>query len=60
MLYRLSSEFIVLRSMLRCRKGELPEFDEKTGTLKSTYREITPLGWLLLSRIDLISDEERP
>ena len=34
------------------RKGEMPEFDEKTGMVKSTYRQATGLGRLLLRYID--------
>ncbi len=34
------------------KKGELPEFDEKTGIIKSSGYEITSLGRLLLRSID--------
>ncbi|HEX8248911.1 MAG TPA: hypothetical protein VF599_12105 [Pyrinomonadaceae bacterium] len=34
------------------RKGEMPEFDGKTGMVKSTYRQATGLGRLLLRYID--------
>lgn len=33
-------------------RGELPEFDEKTGTIKAQGHDITPLGRLLLRSID--------
>ena len=36
------------------RKGETPEFDDKTGALKARSEEITQLGRLLLRRVDLI------
>lgn len=39
------------------RKGETPEFDEQTGTLKGRSAQITPLGRLLLRRIGLLSSE---
>ena len=38
------------------RRGELPEFDEKTGMIKASGYDITPLGRLLLRSID--QDEE--
>ena len=38
----------------RIKRGELPEFDERTGTMKASGRQITPLGRL----IDLIEEEE--
>lgn len=38
------------------KRGELPEFDEKTGMVKSNGYDITPLGRLLLKNIDQ-SDE---
>lgn len=36
----------------KLKKGELPEFDEKTGMIKAQSDEITPLGRLLLVSID--------
>lgn len=42
----------------RPRKGELPEFDEKTGTMKIQGYEITSLGRLLLRNIDLEKDQD--
>jgi len=35
----------------RTRKGELPEFDDKTGMLKASGYELTPLGRMLLKYI---------
>ncbi|UQB41354.1 hypothetical protein JX580_06525 [Thiomicrospira microaerophila] len=34
------------------KRGELPEFDEKTGMIKAQGEDITPLGRLLLESID--------
>jgi hypothetical protein len=34
------------------KKGEIPEFDEKTGMIEAKGHEITPLGRLLLRYID--------
>ncbi len=38
------------------RRGELPEFDDKTGMLKASGTEITRLGRMLLRHLDLIPD----
>ncbi|MGX7877392.1 hypothetical protein ACVDG5_036485 [Mesorhizobium sp. ORM6] len=35
------------------KKGEIPEFDARTGMLKASSRDLTPLGRLFLSRIGL-------
>ncbi len=35
------------------KKGEVPQFDAKTGTLKAGQTKITPLGRLLLRYIDM-------
>jgi len=40
------------------KKGEAPEFDDATGTLKIRGHEITQLGRLLLRRIDWLKAEE--
>jgi len=40
------------------KKGEFPEFDESTGTLKIRGHEITQLGRLLLRRIDWLKLDE--
>jgi hypothetical protein len=34
------------------KKGEIPEFDEKTGMMKAKEHDITPLGRLLIRGID--------
>lgn len=41
----------------RPRKDELPEFDEKTGTMKIQGYEMTNLGRLLLRNIDRIEEK---
>lgn len=40
-------------------RGEQPEFDDKTGTLKSTGSEITRLGRMLLRYLNLIPEWDR-
>jgi hypothetical protein len=40
------------------KKGELPEFDEKTGTLKFSGYDVTSLGKLLLRYIDIAEPDE--
>jgi hypothetical protein len=40
------------------KKGELPEFDEKTGRMKAGHRDLSPLGRLLLRRIGLAEQDE--
>ncbi|MCQ4288730.1 hypothetical protein NA647_14955 [Pseudomonas stutzeri] len=40
----------------RARKGELPEFDDKTGMIKANGYSISPLGRLLLRSIDQINE----
>lgn len=42
----------------RPKKGEFPEFDDKTGMMKASGREITPLGRLLLRQIGLCGPED--
>ena len=39
------------------RKGESPEFDEKTGMIKSSGFEITSIGILFLKYINLLDDD---
>lgn len=39
-------------------KGEMPEFDEKTGKIKAQSRELTPLGRLLLRRTGIAGEDE--
>ena len=40
------------------RRGEVPEFDDRTGMIKARGQDITPLGRLLLRTIDLIKQNE--
>lgn len=40
------------------KKGKVPDFDDKTGMLKSSGTEITPLGKLLLRRIGLAEETD--
>jgi hypothetical protein len=42
----------------RPKRGELPEFDDRTGMVKATGRELTALGRLLLRRIDVLAAGE--
>jgi len=39
------------------KRGELPEFDDKTGTIKASGHAITHLGQLLLKSIDQLNEE---
>ena len=39
------------------KKGEIPEFDSKTGMMKSQGHQITLLGRLLLKRLDINEEE---
>ncbi|BBT80846.1 hypothetical protein WP8S18E11_25120 [Aeromonas veronii] len=41
----------------RAKRGELPEFDDKTGMIKTNGYTITPLGRLFLRSIDQIDDK---
>ena len=45
----------VFRSL---KKGELPEFDPKTGMMKSTRDQITPLGRMVLQHVGLANRED--
>lgn len=40
------------------KRGDLPEFDEKSGSMKATGYELTALGRLLLRQIDILKDGE--
>ncbi len=40
------------------RRGEIPEFDERTGMIKARGQDITHLGRLLLRSIDLIKQDD--
>jgi hypothetical protein len=44
-------------SFTKPKKGEIPEFDERTGMLKAGATRLTPLGRLLLRRIGLTTEE---
>ena len=49
----------VLRlNFARPRRGQLPEFDDKTGMIKSRGYTLTPLGRLLLRKIGLAEADE--
>mgnify|MGYP006081831351 CR=1 FL=1 len=41
------------------KKGDVPEFDEKTGMIKATGFEITPLGRLLLAQIGQMPERKK-
>lgn len=40
------------------KKGEVPEFDPKTGTMKRQSMDISPLGRLVLRRIGIASEDD--
>lgn len=40
------------------RKGEMPEFDRQTGTIRSMGNDLTPLGRILLARIGVAEPGE--
>ncbi len=40
------------------KKGDLPEFDQKTGMMKQQSRRLTPLGRLLLRHVGLAAEDE--
>lgn len=40
------------------KKGELPEFDQKTGMMKQQSRRLTPLGRMLLRHVGLASEAD--
>ncbi len=40
------------------KKGEIPEFDSKTGTIKRQSLDISPLGRLVLRRIGIAGDDD--
>jgi hypothetical protein len=57
-LYELARAELIRLGLLRIQfkrpaKGQLPEFDDKTGMMKARSRELTLLGRLLLTRIGL-------
>lgn len=49
---------LIRRRFSKPKKGEFPEFDEKTGMVKATGIDITPLGKLLLRRIGLAEEDD--
>lgn len=49
---------LIAHHFVRPRKGEPPEFDERTGMLKSSSTMLTPLGRLLLRRIGLAGQDD--
>lgn len=52
----LSSLGLLNQRFMKPKKGELPEFDEKSGMIKASGYEITSLGRLLLRSIDQGND----
>lgn len=40
------------------RQGQMPEFDRDTGMIKSSGRELTPVGRLLLRKVGLLGPEQ--
>lgn len=42
---------------IKPKRGEMPEFDEATGTIKARGTRLTPLALLLLRHLDLADDE---
>jgi len=40
------------------KKGEFPEFDQKTGMIKQQSRRLTPLGRMLLRHVGLASQDD--
>ena len=62
-MYRLARRQLVDLGLLdqtfrKPRKGDLPEFDEKTGMMKSQGTRLSPLGRLLLRHIGLAEEGE--
>jgi hypothetical protein len=49
---------LLKRSYKAPKKGETPEFDDKTGMLKSTGYRITPLADAFLRYLDIAEEEE--
>lgn len=46
------------KNFKKLKKGELPEFDDKTGMIKSNGFEITSIGRLFLKYIGLLKNDE--
>ncbi len=62
-LYETARQQLIRLGLLRPRfkklkKGDLPEFDEKTGMMKAQGADITPLGRLLLRCAGLANEED--
>lgn len=47
---------LIKKNFRKPRKGELPEFDDKTGMMKASGADVTRLGRMLLRYLDLIPD----
>jgi hypothetical protein len=48
---------LLLPKYQTAKKGELPDFDRRTGTLRSTGYEVTALGRLLLRYLDIADSD---
>ncbi len=62
-MFNLAKQQLVSMTLLRAsfksvKKGEVPEFDSKTGTMKVSYTQVSPLGRLLLRRIGLANEDD--
>ncbi len=62
-LHTLSQDELLKLGLLRQdyaapRRGELPEFDHRTGMMKAGYRHLSALGRLFLRRIGVASKED--
>lgn len=55
---KLLSLGLIQQRFAKLKKGEFPDFDQKTGMIKSSGTEITPLGRLLLRRIGLAEEDD--
>ena len=55
---KLLSLGLIQQRFAKLKKGEFPDFDQKTGMIKSSGTEITPLGRLLLRRIGLADEDD--
>lgn len=59
----LAREELIRLGLLRERfkaaaKGQIPVFDDKTGRIKASSRDLSPLGRLLLRRLGIAGDDE--
>lgn len=62
-MYRLARSHLVDLGLLKAtfrkpKRGEAPEFDEKTGMMKAKGLELSPLGRLLLRRVGVAEEDE--